>query len=63
MKTGLNQRIKLYVEAKAIPLNAIEAIKGSPSPWNVLAITPKHAIESARRLRVSALDNETIPDA
>lgn len=55
MKTCPNHLIRLYVNEKAIPLNASEAISGSPSPWKVFARTAKHAMERPRRLSVSVL--------
>lgn len=57
MKTGPSHLIRLNVAAYAIPLNAIEAIKGSPSPWKVLTITPREAPTRTRRLQVSFRDN------
>ena len=36
-----------------MPLNASDAMRGSPSPWKVLAMIPKQARESERRLIVS----------
>lgn len=53
MKTGPSHIIRLYVEAKAMPLKAREAIRGSPSPWKVLAMIAKHAAESVRSDHVS----------
>ena len=38
-----SHRMRLNVEANAMPLNAKEAIRGSPSPWKVLAMMPKQA--------------------
>lgn len=55
MKVSPSHRIRLKVNAKAMPLNANDAIRGSPSPWKVLAMMPTHAAERARRLNVSAL--------
>ena len=54
MNVSPSHRIRLNVKAKAIPLNANEAISGSPSPWKVLIIMPKQAAESVRRLHASA---------
>lgn len=55
MKVGPSHLMRLYVDANAMPLKAREAIRGSPSPWKVLAMTARHAAETAQRLRVSAL--------
>ena len=56
MKTSPSHRIRLKVRANAIPLNANEAIRGSPSPWNVLIIMPTQVAESVKRLHASAPD-------
>ena len=56
MKTSPSHRIRLKVRANAKPLNANEAIKGSPSPWNVLMTIPTQAAESVKRLQASALE-------
>ena len=53
MKVSPSHRIKLKANAKDIPLNAKEAIRGSPSPWKVLTITPRQAAERVRRLHAS----------
>lgn len=37
-----------------MPLNARDAMRGSPSPWNVLAKTPIHANVKESRLICSA---------
>lgn len=37
-----------------MPLKAKDAIRGSPSPWNVLAMTPREAVEIVKRPRASA---------
>ena len=47
--------MRLNVNENAMPLNAIEAIRGSPLPWNVLAMMPKQAADKERRVTVSAL--------
>lgn len=60
MKTSPSHRIRLNVKAKAIPLNANEAIRGSPSPWNVLTMMPTQAAESVKRLHASALDRVVV---
>ena len=39
-----------------MPLKARDAMRGSPSPWKVLAIMPKHARDRDRRLEVSVKD-------
>ena len=49
---------KLYAAANAMPLNAKDATRGSPSPWNVFAITPAHAIKSVTRLDASVQDRD-----
>ena len=54
MKTSPSHRIKLKVRANARPLNANEAIRGSPSPWKVLIMMPTQAAESDKRLHASA---------
>lgn len=60
MKTSPSHRIRLNVRANAIPLNANEAIRGSPSPWNVLIMMPTQAAESVERLHTSAPDRVVI---
>ena len=60
MKVCPSQRIKQYEDEKAIPLNAREAIKGSPSPWQVVTIRLKHVIESVMRLKVSELFKDVV---
>ncbi len=47
-----------YVAEKAIPLNAREAMSGSPSPRKVFEIMPSAAIVKERRLYVSVADSE-----
>ena len=54
MKTSPSHRIRLKVRANAKPLNANEAIRGSPSPWNVLMMIPTQAAESVKRHQASA---------
>ena len=54
MKMFPSHLIMQYVDAKAMPLKAKDAIRGSPSPWNVLAIIPKHATEIVKRVKASA---------
>jgi hypothetical protein len=41
-----------------MPLNAREAMRGSPSPWKVLAMMPKQARERERRPSDSADERE-----
>ena len=60
MKTSPSHRIRLKVRANARPLNASEAIRGSPSPWNVLIMMPTQAAETVKRLHVSALDRVVV---
>ena len=55
MNVSPSHRIKANVKAKAIPLNAKQAIRGSPSPLNVLAMMPAQDAASARRLHDSDL--------
>ena len=55
MKAGPSHRIRLYVKENAIPLNANDAMRGSPSPWKVLAMIPIQAAVMAERLSVSEL--------
>ena len=54
MKTSPSHRIRLKVRANAKPLNANEAIRGSPSPWKVLMTMPTQTAESVKRLHASA---------
>ena len=54
MKTSPSHRIRLKVRANAKPLNANEAIRGSPSPWKVLMTIPTQTAESVQRLHASA---------
>jgi hypothetical protein len=55
MKVGPSHRIKQNEIAKARPLNANDAIRGSPSPSpeNVFARMPQHAAVRVKRVRVS----------
>ncbi len=53
MKVAPSHRIRLNVDANAMPLNAMEAIRGSPSPCKVLAMMPTQAAETARRVHDS----------
>lgn len=53
MKTSPSHRMRLKVRANARPLKANEAIRGSPSPWNVLIMMPTQAAEIVRRLQAS----------
>ena len=57
MKAGPSHRIIAYDAENAIPLSASEAIRGSPSPWNVLAIIPRHASERDARVRFSVKES------
>ena len=47
----------LYVAENAIPLKAIEAMRGSPSPWKVFNKIPKHEDARKKRLTASVLLN------
>lgn len=42
-----------YVRVKARHEKASDAIRGSPSPWNVFAMTARLAVRRVRRLHVS----------
>lgn len=54
--------MRLNEKANAIPLKAKEAIRGSPSPWKVLAMMPMQAAERVSRLHDSVPVNvEDIP--
>ena len=55
MKVSPSHLIRLNVNENAMPLNAKEAISGSPSPWNVFTMMPTQAAESVRRLHASTL--------
>ena len=54
MKTSPSHRMRLKARAKARPLKANEASRGSPSPLNVFIMMPTQAAESVRRLHASA---------
>ena len=45
-----------------MPLKASDAIRGSPSPWKVLAIMPRQARDRDRRLKVSVKDSSEETD-
>ena len=60
MKTSPSHRIRLKVRANARPLNANEAIRGSPSPWNVLIRMATQAAESVKRLHASGPDKVVV---
>ena len=51
-----SHRIRPYVNANAIPLNANEAISGSPSPRKLLTKMADEAAKNDRRLHFSALE-------
>jgi len=53
MNVGPSHRIIEYDAANATPLNAREAMRGSPSPRKVFAIMPKDASVRDNRLRIS----------
>ena len=53
MKAGPAHLTKAYVSVKARHENASDAIRGSPSPWNVFAIIDRLAVRRVRRLHVS----------
>ena len=54
IKVVPSHRIKLYVLAKARPLNAREAMSGSPWPWNVLLMIPIEMATMTESVHVSA---------
>jgi hypothetical protein len=54
INVGPSHRIMEYDAANAMPLNAREAMRGSPSPRKVFAIMPNDASARDSRLRVSA---------
>lgn len=56
MNAGPSQRIMAYVAEKAMPLNASDAMRGSPSPRKVLAMMPTEARKTESRLSVSEKD-------
>ena len=45
-----------------MPLKASDAMRGSPSPWKVLAIMPRQARDRDRRLKVSVKDSSEDTD-
>ena len=55
MNVSPSHLIRLNVNENAMPLNAREAIRGSPSPWKVFTMMPTQAAESVRRLHASTL--------
>src|ERR1700712_1814445 len=55
MNAGPSHLIMAYVAANANPLREMDAIRASPSPWNVLARMVAHTRVTAARLSVSAL--------
>ena len=58
MKEVPSHRMRLYVEAKAMPLRAPDAMSGSPSPWKVLVSTPKQTNERIARVDASPRLND-----
>lgn len=56
MNVSPSHRIRLYANANAMPLNANEAISGSPLPRKLLNKIATEAAESERRLHVSTLE-------
>jgi len=56
INVGPSHRIMAYDAAYAIPLNAREAMRGSPSPRKVFAMMANDARARARRLSVSVKD-------
>lgn len=53
MKELPSHRIRLYVDANAMPLRAPDTMSGSPSPWKEFASIPKQIKESVLRLDAS----------
>ena len=53
MKELPSHRIRLYVDANAMPLRAPDTMSGSPSPWKEFARIPKQIKESVLRLDAS----------
>ena len=60
IKAVPSHRIRPYVNANAIPLNANETTSGSPSPWKEFATMPKQATESTPRLKASVLLRDVV---
>lgn len=56
INVGPSHRIMAYDAAYAIPLNAREAMRGSPSPRKVFAMMPNDARARDMRLSVSVKD-------
>jgi len=52
--------MRAYVAEYASPEKARETMRGSPSPWKVLAIMPKQMEVKARRLHASGLDKAAV---
>lgn len=57
MNVGPSHLIIEYEAANAMPLNARDAIRGSPSPRKVLEIMPTQASVRERRLRDSVKES------
>jgi hypothetical protein len=58
MNVGPSHRIIEYVAEKAIPLNARDAMRGSPSPRKVFAMIPRDARNKDSKVIVSVKDSE-----
>lgn len=58
ISVGPNHLIIANDAAKATPLRAREAIRGSPSPWKVFASTATQAKVREKRERVSVRERE-----
>jgi hypothetical protein len=61
MNVGPSHRIIAYEDENAMPLRAREAMRGSPSPWKVFAIMPRHASDIVARVQLSV--EESTADA
>lgn len=62
MKVGPSHLIIEYEAANAIPLNAKEAMSGSPSPRKVFEMMPMQARDNERRLRVSVKESADVEE-
>lgn len=60
MKELPSHRMRLYVDANAMPLRAPDTMSGSPSPWKEFASIPKHIKESVVRLDASPRLNDEL---
>jgi len=58
INVGPSHLIIEYVAEKAMPLKARDAMRGSPSPWNVFAIIPRDARNKDSKVIVSVKESE-----